>query len=91
MPHDRSNPREILRRTDAGQSPKEIAAALDMDVHLLYSVLRQYRPRRKRARRPFVSSKRPLVLAMWAEGIRAARIAEVLEISRARVYKMLSQ
>lgn len=89
MIHNRHFPEEIIRRVDAGQPPKDIAPALNVDRHRLYDVLRQYRPRRKRSRRPLVSARRPLALALWQEGVRAARIAELLQISRARVYKLL--
>lgn len=82
---------QILALCDAGQPPSAIAARLDLPLGPVYAILRQERPQRPRAARRRTSTIPAQVAALAAAGIGAARVASLLGISRAYVYRLLAR
>lgn len=80
----------ILSRADAGQPVADIAAALDLTVGRIYAVLRQHRPDRCRKERRRVSKVPAKVRALLARGIVPSRVAFLLGITRAYVYRIMA-
>ena len=80
---------QILSFFDGGYTPPQIVAAMHLSAGKVYAVLRQHRPARARAPRTRTSVVPAQVLALHAEKIGAARIADLLQVSRAYVYAIL--
>lgn len=81
---------DIVARSDAGEHPDQIAATLPgCTLGYVYTVLREYRPRRKRKPRRCTSDIPDKVRALDGAGIKQARIAFLLGITRAYVSKIL--
>jgi hypothetical protein len=81
----------ILALSDEGNTPAQIAAAISTaKLPQIYATLRAERPNRKRAPRPCTSAIPATVLGMKAAGIREPRIANLLGVSRAYVYRIVA-
>lgn len=76
----------ILAAFDAGTLPRDLCATYPKGV--VYSVLRQHRPDRTRAPRRKTSLLPSQARALAKEGMRPARVAGVLGISRAYAYRL---
>lgn len=81
----------ILELADAGHTPGAIAAALNLTTGRVYATLRAHRPDRVRSPRTRTSEKPGQVLFLAAQGVRPGRIAVLLGISRAYVYRVLAE
>jgi DNA invertase Pin-like site-specific DNA recombinase len=82
---------DIVARSDDGQDPAQIAAALGVSRSWVYKTLRAERPRRKRKARIATSQKRVQIVGLRAQGIKPVRIAQLLGCTRAYVYRVLSE
>ena len=84
---------DILTRSDAGEHPAAIAAALSVTPGYIYGILRTERPRRPRKAREKKSELRRMIVGLRAAGIPPVRVAFLLQHSctRAWVYKILSE
>lgn len=82
--------KEVLELCDAGHTPAAIAARLGLTPGKVYAILRRERPGRKRAPRRRVSEVPARVKGLAAAGVGAARIAELLGVSRQYVYAILA-
>lgn len=67
-----------------------VASALAVSINTVYAVLRRYRPDRKRKPRPRLSDKRRQILGLASCGYKAARVAELVGVSKAYVYRVLA-
>jgi predicted transcriptional regulator len=81
----------LLEMADAGHTPLQIASALGTSKAAVWAVLRRERPARPRAARTPTSAVPAQVKALQAEGFGVGRIASLLGISRAYVYRILQQ
>lgn len=81
----------ILERHDRGETVSAIADAEKVSASFVYSVLRDQRPERPRKARAATSDKPRLIAGLAAQGIKPARIAVVLGVSRAYVYRHLGE
>ncbi len=79
----------ILKLFDAGKTPKEIAAASQVAIGTVYATLRAHRPDRRRAPRTLTSIVPAGVVGLHKAGVKVARIAQLLQVSRAYVYQIL--
>lgn len=77
----------ILERHDAGQDVETLARDLSVSPGYVYSTLREHRPTRARKPRKRTSDKPRLIAGLAAQGIKAARIAFVLDVSAAYVHR----
>ena len=68
-------------------SVADIAKRTQLSVGRVYSVLRVERPERKRSPRPRTSDLPAKIKALAAQEIKPARIALLLNVSRAYVYR----
>lgn len=84
---DHSN---ILERHDAGESIEAIAAAEGVSTRHVYHVLAKHRPDRPRKPRTCTSAMPGVIRGLHDQGMAAARIASVLGISRAYVYRHIA-
>lgn len=80
---------KILARHDAGKDAAAIAATLSVSASYVYSVLREHRPDRKRKAHPKRSDEPGIIVGMFDQGHKPARIAISRGISRAYVYRVL--
>lgn len=80
----------ILQRHDAGELVAAIATAESCSQGYVYGVLREHRPKRKRKPRKCTSDK-PAQIRGLAATMKPPRIAVVLGISEAYVYRVLSE
>ena len=81
----------ILTLSDNGHTPAAISAALAIPPGKVYATLRRERPGRKRAPRTRTSLIPKRVVALSAAGVKAGRIAELLGVSDAYVYRILAE
>lgn len=79
----------ILALSDAGHAPDAIASRLGVPISTVYSILRRHRPDRPRKMRRRTSDMPYKICALAARGIAPQRIAILMEVSRAYVYKVL--
>ena len=79
--------KRILARHDKGQPVKEISRALDVSSGFIYRVLRDLRPNRKRKPREKTSDVPRMIAGLAKQGIKPARVAVVLGVTRAYVYR----
>lgn len=86
MPHHS----DILSLNDAGHTPASVSRALSLSPSTVYAVLRQYRPDRARAPRPRTSDLPGRIVGLASRGHKPARIAVLLGVSRAYVYRHLA-
>jgi hypothetical protein len=82
---------QILSLCDAGETPAAIAAALSLPPGRVYAILRRERPNRTRAPRSPTSDKPRMMRGLAAAGIAPKRIAVLLEVAPAYVYRVLAQ
>lgn len=80
----------ILKRSDAGEHPDAIALAEGVSLSLVYQVLRELRPNRKRKQRDSTSDLPRQIRGLAAQGIEPPRIAKLLQCSRQYVHKKLA-
>lgn len=87
------NPRlaSILERHDAKETVAAIARAESLSPGYVYGILREHRPERKRAKRTRTSEKPAQIRYLASQGIAAVRIAVLLSVSKAYVYKSLEE
>lgn len=81
---------QILTLSDAGKHPDEIAAALTLSPSTVYTVLRTQRPDRKRKPRAVTSELPCRIRWLAGRGHKPARIAVMLQVSRAYIYRVLA-
>lgn len=81
----------ILKRHDRGEAVAAISAAEDVGFGYVYSVLREHRPKRKRAPRTRTSQKRKLILGLLARNIKPPRVAFLAQCTPAYVYKLIEE
>ena len=81
----------ILAFYDICPDPAVVARALSLSLGTVYAVLRAHRPTRKRKARPRSSDKRQQILGLVARGHKPARVAELVGVSRAYVYRVLAE
>lgn len=79
----------IVALADAGTPASAIAAALDITVGRVYAVLREQRPGRKRKSRRHTSVVPDQVRGLVSGGIKPARVAVLLSITPAYVYRII--
>lgn len=84
---------QILAFYDALQDkdPAVVARALPCSLGTVYAVLRHYRPGRKRKARPKTSGKKVQILGLVARGHKVARVAELVQVSRTYVYRVIAE
>lgn len=82
---------KILTRHDRGESVAAIAKALSLSPGYIYGVLRRFRPQRARKPRTPTSDMPRMIVGLHKQKIKPARIAVVLGVSRAYVYRHLPQ
>lgn len=80
----------ITKLSDAGHHPAAIAKRLDVSLSTVYATLRRERPDRPRKPRPATSDLPRRIRILEAKGYKRARIATLLQVSRAYVYKVLA-
>lgn len=80
----------ILSLSDQGQHPAAIVAATGAKPGKVYSVLREYRPQRTRKPRVCTSDVPQKVRGLLSLGYKPPRIALVLDVSRAYVYRIIT-
>lgn len=78
---------QILHLSDTDHTPRRIAVLLDVPLSTVYATLRKYRPHRARAPRPCTSDLPYRIAGLASKGYKPARAAELLEVSRAYVYR----
>lgn len=81
---------DIVHLSDAGHHPAAIAKRLDVSLSTVYATLRRERHDRPRKPRPATSDLPRRIRILEAKGYKRARIATLLQVSRAYVYKVLS-
>lgn len=81
----------ICKRCDAGEFPEAIAAAEDVSVSYVCGVLREHRPNRPRKPRKKTSTKPDQMRALAAGGATVPRIAFLLQVEPAYVYRVLGE
>lgn len=83
----------ILRLADAGEAVDAIAAHPDVGVTIgrVYAILRKHRPDRPRHARRRTSEKRPMIIGLLAQGIKPPRVAELAQVERQYVYRIMSE
>lgn len=81
----------ILSCADNGAHVEQIATALGVSTGYIYGVLREHRPTRTRKPRERTSDVPRMIAALAAEGHKPHRIAVMLGITRAYVYRHLPQ
>lgn len=86
-----TNHESVLTRHDAGDSIEAIAEALSISTRQVYNVLAKHRPDRPRKPRACTSDMPRMIRGLADRGMKAARIAVVLGISRQYVYRHLPQ
>lgn len=79
----------VLELADSDKPVAEIAADVKLTQGRVYAVLREHRPDRKRSPRPCTSDLPAKIKILFAEKIKPARIAVLLDVSRAYVYRHL--
>ena len=79
----------ILALSDAGHAPADIASRLDVPISTVYSILRRHRPDRPRKPRRRTSDLPYKIRTLASRGIAPQRIAVLMEVSRAYVYRVL--
>ena len=84
-------PDSILALHDAGNTPAAIASSLGISLSSVYTVLRAHRPDRKRAPRARTSPLPAQIRGLVASGIKQRRVAYLLGVSPAYVYRILQQ
>jgi len=80
----------ILRMADAGESVDIIATAVGLKPGRVYMLLREHRPERRRKRRRTSDIPRQ-VLILHSTGIKPRRIAFLLGVTRAYIYRVLGE
>jgi predicted transcriptional regulator len=80
---------KILKRHDKGESVATIADALSVSPGWVYALLREHRPKRERKARRTTSDFPRMIAGLHKQGLKPARIAVALGISRAYVYRHL--
>ena len=81
----------ILTLADAGVSPAAIALEVPCSLGHVYGVLREHRPARARAKRTRTSEVPAKVAGLHGQGIAPSRIAFLLGVSKAYVYRILQE
>jgi hypothetical protein len=81
---------EILARFDKGQNVATIAEHLSVTKRYVQMVLHKDRPNRPKPGRPKRSDVPRMVVGLYGQNIKPARIAAGLGISRQYVYRILS-
>lgn len=82
----------ILSLSDSGEHPQAIALALTLPAGRVYAVLRQHRPKRTRKPRVCTSDVPEKVRGLrFVCGYEPPRIAALLDVSRAYVYRILAE
>lgn len=84
-----SSTEQICELSDAGRFPAQIADLLGVTKGRVYDVLRQMRPNRARKPRQRISLLPAQIKSLHSVGTPVPRIAQLLEVSRAYVYKVL--
>jgi len=82
---------EILERADRGDPVETIAADVGLSLGYIYGILRRERPKRERKPRERTSQMPAAVLGLYKRGIKPARIAALKGVSRAYVYRILTE
>lgn len=77
----------LLRDADTGAKVAALAARHGLSASQVYRILREHRPDRPRSSRRRTSDKPAKIVALAASGASAARVAELLGVSRAYVYR----
>jgi hypothetical protein len=93
--------KDICQRSDAGETPAQISAALAIPAGKVYAILRQHRPSRPRAPRTRTSEVPARVVALAtpdgiktslaAVGIKAKDIAKECGVSEAYVHRIIQE
>jgi hypothetical protein len=86
-----TSPAQILALHDAGQTVSAIASSANVSQGYVYALLRAERPERKRAPRTRTSEVPAKIRFLSEQGIGAARVAVLLGVSRAYVYRVISE
>lgn len=81
---------KILTRADRGEPVTKIADALSLSPGYIYGVLRAERPKRQRKARETTSDMPRMIRGLQRAGLKPARIAVVLGITRQYVSKVLN-
>lgn len=80
---------QILQAADVGSRPEDIAVAIGINLSKVYYVLRVHRPERPRAQHRHKFNKtRFAIEGMLGQGYLPGRVAKVLGVSRAYVYRV---
>jgi hypothetical protein len=82
---------KILKLADRGQSASDIAVTVSKSPGYVYSVLREHRPDRQRKAHKTRSDNPRMIAGLHDQGIKPARIAVVLGVSRAYTYSELKK
>jgi transposase-like protein len=77
----------LLHDADAGATVATLAAQHGLSASRVYRILREYRPVRARSPRPRTSKVPAKIQALAAAGCDVARVAELLDVSKAYVYR----
>lgn len=80
---------QILSLADAGETVAAICIQTGLRPSRVYQLLRLHRPHRKRKRQPPPDSKVPVIRGLDGAGVPPKRIAALLGVSRAYVYRVL--
>lgn len=86
-----TTPDAITRRSDAGESVTDIAAAEGVTPGYVYRILRELRPDRSRKIPGPRSARRPMILGLAAQKMTPDRIAVNVKCSTAYVYRILGE
>ena len=81
----------ILKLYDAGQDIETIADSLAISTRQVYNVLQKHRPDRPRKPRACTSDIPRMIKGLAGQGVKPARIAVVLGVSRQYVYRHLPE
>jgi hypothetical protein len=82
---------KILAAADAGTPVADIAAANKLSAGRVYSILREHRPDRARKARRTTSDIPRKVRGLKAKGMAPTRVAFLLGVTPAYVYRILSE
>ncbi|MGJ5032341.1 hypothetical protein ACQR1I_36270 [Bradyrhizobium sp. HKCCYLS2038] len=83
---------KILKRYDAKQeSVQQIADTVGVSLGYVYEVLREHRPGRPRKQHKTRSDNPRMIVGLFDQGIKPAKIAKVLGVSRTYTYRELGK
>lgn len=82
---------QVLKRADDGERVPKIAKAAGVKTGRIYALLRKHRPERERSSRTRTSMVPQQVLALHKTGAGPSRIAELLDVSRQYVHRIISE